>query len=55
MDAAPFLIVFYIGVTSPGFFDVLYHSPEGVLFMTMCLAAYLGALVLSERILAVAM
>ena len=55
MDAAPFLIVFYIGVTSPGFFDVLYHSPEGVLFMTMCLAAYLGALILSERILAVAM
>ncbi len=55
MDATPFLIVSYIGVTSPGFFDVLYHSPEGVLFMTMCLAAYLGALILSERILAVAM
>ena len=55
MDAAPFLIVFYIGITSPGFFDVLYHNAEGVVFMTLCLIAYLGALVLSERILAVRM
>ena len=55
MDLTPFLIVFYIGVTSPGFFDVLYHSPEGIAFMTVCLLAYLSALVLSERILAVKM
>ena len=55
MDATPFLIVFYIGVTSPGFFDILYHNPEGVVFMTMCLLAYLSALVLSERILATSM
>ena len=53
MDATPFLIIFYIGITSPGFFDVLYHNIEGTVFMTMCLAAYLGALILSERILAV--
>ena len=55
MDATPFLIVFYIGVTSPGFFDILYHNLEGVVFMTMCLLAYLSALVLSERILATSM
>lgn len=55
MDATPFLIIFYIGAASPGFFDVLYHNPEGVLFMTACLIAYFGALVLSERILTVAM
>ena len=55
MDATPFLIVFYIGVTSPGFFDILYHNPEGVVFMTVCLLAYLSALVLSERILATSM
>ena len=55
MDATPFLIVFYIGVTSPGFFDILYHNLEGVFFMTMCLLAYLSALVLSERILATSM
>ena len=53
MDLTPFMIIFYIGVTSPGFFDVLYHNPEGAAFMTLCLAAYFGALLLSEKILAV--
>lgn len=53
MDITPFMIIFYIGLTSPGFFDVLYHNPEGIAFMTMCLGAYLCALALSEKILAV--
>ena len=47
------MIIFYIGITSPGFFDVLYHNLEGALFMTLCLGAYLSALILSEKILAV--
>lgn len=51
MDVTPFLIIFYIGLTSPGFFDVLYHNTGGILFMSLCLCAYLGALVLSEKIL----
>lgn len=55
MDVAPFLIIFYIGLTSPGFFDVLYHNMEGIAFMTLCLFAYLCALALSERILSVTM
>lgn len=53
MDITPFMIIFYIGITSPGFFDVLYHNLEGVAFMTLCLGAYLSALFLSEKILAV--
>ena len=53
MDVTPFMIIFYIGITSPGFFDVLYHNPEGIAFMTLCLGAYLCALALSEKILAV--
>lgn len=53
MDITPFMIIFYIGITSPGFFDVLYHNPEGIAFMTLCLGAYLCALVISEKILAV--
>lgn len=53
MDITPFMIIFYIGLTSPGFFNVLYHNPEGITFMTMCLGAYLCALALSEKILAV--
>jgi tight adherence protein B len=51
MDITPFMIIFYIGVTSPGFFDVLYHNTEGAAFMTVCLGAYLAALVISEKIL----
>lgn len=53
MDITPFMIIFYIGLTSPGFFDVLYHNAEGAAFMTICLGAYLAALVISEKILAV--
>ena len=53
MDITPFMIIFYIGITSPGFFDVLYHNLEGAAFMTLCLGAYLSALVLSEKILVV--
>ena len=55
MDITPFMIIFYIGMTSPGFFDVLYHNPEGIAFMTLCLGAYLCALVASEKILTVAL
>lgn len=55
MDITPFVIIFYIGITSPGFFDVLYHNFEGAAFMTLCLGAYLSALFLSEKILAIAM
>lgn len=55
MDITPFMIIFYISITSPGFFDVLYHNLEGAAFMTLCLGAYLCALVLSEKILAVRM
>ncbi len=55
MDLTPFMIIFYIGLTSPGFFDVLYHNLEGAAFMTVCLGAYLAALVISEKILAVSL
>ena len=30
MDLTPFMIIFYIGVTSPGFFDVLYFKDDRV-------------------------
>lgn len=53
MDVVPFGIIAYIGITSRGFFDVLYHNAAGVLIMTACLLAYLGAFVLSEKIAAI--
>ena len=53
MDVVPFGIIAYIGITSRGFFDVLYHNTAGILIMTACLLAYLGAFVLSEKIAAI--
>lgn len=53
MAGVPFFIIFYLGISSEGFFDVLYHNPAGVIFMTGCLAAYLGAVLLSDRIMAI--
>lgn len=41
MSGIPFLIVFYIEVTSPGFFNILYKTLIGKVIMTMCAGVYL--------------
>lgn len=51
MDLVPFGIIIYISVTSPGFFDAMYHNVFGVAVMSGCLVVYLAAFRLSERIL----
>lgn len=53
MDGVPFFIIFYLGLSTDGFFSVLYHNLPGVIFMTGCLAAYLAAYVISDRIMAI--
>ncbi|MBR3188522.1 MAG: type II secretion system F family protein [Lachnospiraceae bacterium] len=53
MDGVPFFIIFYLGLSTEGFFSVLYHNVPGVLFMTGCLAAYLAAYMISDRIMAI--
>ncbi len=53
MDVIPCAIILYIDVTSPGFFKCLYHNPPGILVMTICLAVYLTAVLLSEKIMSV--
>ncbi len=50
MNLVPFLIIFYIGTTSKGFFDVLYHNVVGVAVMTGCLLFYGAAYLFSKRI-----
>lgn len=50
MNLVPFLIIFYIGTTSKGFFDVLYHNFVGIAVMTGCLAFYGAAWRLSRKI-----
>lgn len=55
MNAMPIMILAYLKVTSIGFLDVLYGNFAGVLFMSGCLIAYGGALLMAEKILRIRM
>lgn len=50
MNAVPYIIILYISLTNKGFFDVLYHSAAGILFMTACLAVYIAACLAGRKI-----
>ena len=50
MCLIPFVILVYIGVTSPGYFDILYGNISGILIMSACLAVYTGAFLWGEHI-----
>ncbi len=50
MNLVPFFIIFYISITSSGFFDPLYHNFFGIIFMTLCAGVYTAAYLMSERI-----
>lgn len=51
MMLVPFGLMVYLQLTSPGFFDTLYHNFAGAAVMTFCLALYLAAIGLSDRIM----
>lgn len=51
MNLMPFFIVFYVDITSPGFFGPMYGTAAGRVAMTACLGIYLAACVISRRIL----
>ena len=50
MNIVPFFIIFYISITSNGFFDPLYHNVVGVILMTICMLVYFAAYLLSQKI-----
>ncbi len=50
MNCVPFFIIIYISITSPGFFQVLYHNIFGIILMTICMITYIGSYLLSEKI-----
>ncbi len=49
MNVMPFLIVGYLGLTNPGYFDMMYHNLSGIGIMSACLGLYLAAYILSEK------
>lgn len=51
MKLMPFGILFYIGISCPGYFDSLYHNAQGVLIMSACLVIYIFAYVAGDGIL----
>ena len=51
MNLIPFLIILYIDGTSPGFFNMMYESTMGRVIMSVCLAVYLTAYLMSGMIL----
>ena len=50
MNVVPFGILLYVSTVSKGFFHVLYKNAIGIAVMTVCLAVYLRAVFLSNRI-----
>ncbi len=50
MNTMPFFIIFYISITSRGYFRGLYHTILGVIVMTLCMFLYFGAYALSYKI-----
>lgn len=53
MNLIPFLIIIYIDGTSPGFFNMMYNTWWGRGLMSCCLAVYVFAYTLSQRILSI--
>ena len=51
MICMPFVILIYIGISYPGYFDGLYHTLQGVAIMTGCLVLYLAAVVLGDKVM----
>lgn len=53
MNMIPFLIVFYVDSTSPGFFSQMYGTGLGRMLMSICLVVYLAAYGMAQKILAI--
>lgn len=50
MSLMPFGMIFYMQMTSPGFFDQIYGTVFGLIFMTVCLVFYAGAFWIGRQI-----
>lgn len=53
MNLMPLFILLYVDVSFGGYLDGLYHNIAGAAVMTACLVVYIGAYLLSEKIMSV--
>ncbi|MBR4759960.1 MAG: type II secretion system F family protein [Lachnospiraceae bacterium] len=51
MDVLPLAIMLYISIASPGYFSSLYGNVTGIVVMTVCLAVYVAAYLISGKIM----
>ncbi len=49
MNMVPMLILAFMSITNPGYFESLYHNMTGVLIMSVILAVYAAAFAMSEK------
>ena len=50
MECIPFFIIAYIGFTSKGYFDPMYHNLKGIVVMSACLLVYVSAALLGSKL-----
>lgn len=50
MNVMPVMLMFYINITSPGYFSSLYHTFQGIVVMTFCLCVYLAAYLIGAKL-----
>jgi tight adherence protein B len=53
MKIIPIMILIYLSFSSPGFLNPLYHNILGVIVMTCFMLCYLGAYLLTDKIVAI--
>lgn len=51
MNVVPVAIIGYVRITTPDYFDKMYHNLFGMMVMTICLAVYVFAFFLSQKIM----
>lgn len=51
MNMMPFLIIVYVSLTNPGYFDVMYHNLKGILIMTGVLIVYILSYLWGQKLL----
>lgn len=51
MNVVPAAIIGYVRITTPDYFDRMYHNAFGIAVMSVCLAVYVGAFALSRKIM----
>lgn len=49
LSLMPLFIIIYISITTPGFFDSIYHNIFGIIFSTACLILYIVSFIISSK------